>query len=259
MATNHSTAGKKNERGLNHIIWSLKRHCHPTPAVPENQKTLDQGVEQSRSPAWGEFSSCQPESFLAAPRWPELLPTHAFLANEESSIWKQDTAVEVEIDLPNNRTASEKAISSLGTYFNTALKRKAVEVSERRLTPEEKIAFQGAKQIEVNNFIAAKAFGALPQGYKASKSDAVKMCWILTWKALPDGGRKPKARAVLLGYMDPWYSGRATTSPTTTRQTRQIQLAIAAAMGFQTWKGDVTGANSSVTGLSQQAVVYPMP
>ena len=167
--------------------------------------------------------------------------------------------MEVEIDLPNNRTASEKAISSLGTYFNTALKRKAVEVSERRLTPEEKIAFQGAKQIEVNNFIAAKAFRALPQGYKASKSDAVKMRWILTWKALPDGGRKPKARAVLLGYMDPWYSGRATTSPTTTRQTRQIQLAIAAAMGFQTWKGDVSGANSSVTGLSQQAVVYPMP
>ena len=97
-------------------------------------------------------------------------------------MWKQDTAVEVEIDLPNNRTASEKAISSLGAYFNTALKRKAVEVSERRLTPEEKLAFQGAKQVEVNNFIAAKAFEALPQGYKASKADAVKMRWILTWK-----------------------------------------------------------------------------
>ena len=90
-----------------------------------------------------------------------------------------------------------------------------MEVSERRLTPEEKLAFQGAKQVEVPSFLAAKAFEALPAQYRANRADAVKMRWILTWKALPDGGRKAKARAVLLGYMDPGYSERAT------RQTRQ--------------------------------------
>jgi hypothetical protein len=249
------------------------KRMRPHPCQPEPEETLPpntggsrgsqdpgpRGRARSRSPARGDFSSCQPEGFQAAPRWPDMLPTQAFLASDETSIWKQDTAVEVEIELPNNRTASEKAISSLGAYFNTALKRKAVEVSERRLTPEEKLAFQGAKQIEVNNFIAAKAFEALPHGYKASKADAVKMRWILTWKALPDGGRKPKARAVLLGYMDPCYSERATTSPTTTRQTRQIQLAIAAAMGFQTWKGDVTGAFLQSRDYPNELLCIPCP
>ena len=68
------------------------------------------------------------------------------------------------------------------------------------------------------------------------------MRWILTWKRKDDGTSKAKARAVLLGYQDPDYEHRSTTSPTTTRQTRQIQLQISASLGFTTEKGDVTGA-----------------
>ena len=56
------------------------------------------------------------------------------------------------------------------------------------------------------------------------------------------GSKKAKARAVLLGYQDPQYEHRLTTSPTTTRQTRQMQLQLSASKGFVTRKGDVTGA-----------------
>ena len=38
------------------------------------------------------------------------------------------------------------------------MKRRAVEISERRLSPEEKKQFDQAKAIEVNNFMSAKAF-----------------------------------------------------------------------------------------------------
>ena len=68
------------------------------------------------------------------------------------------------------------------------------------------------------------------------------MRWILTWKYKEDGSKKAKARAVLLGYLDPCYEHRSTTSPTTTKQTRQLQLQLAATFGFRMFKGDVTGA-----------------
>ena len=209
-------------------------HGQPDTGGAESSKISGPRARQrSRSPVRGDVTYKMPEGFQAAPHWGAQLPDHAFLSQEEPSIWKQDTAVQVEIDMPENRNASEKALKSLQSYFAASLKRKTIEVSEKRLTPEERLAFQGAKQVEVTNFIAAKAFEALPPGYKASRSDAVKMRWILTWKTLPCGGRKAKARAVLLGYMDPSYSERATTSPTTTRQTRQIQLSTAAAKNSQ--------------------------
>lgn len=131
-------------------------------------------------------------------------------------------AFSVEIEMPSTRHGTEKVLGDLKNYFVQSMKRKAIEVSERRLT-EEKMAFNNAKAIEVNNFIAAKAFEALPPEMQVSKQDAIHMRWILAWKTKPDGSKKAKARAVLQGYMDPHYEDRATHSPTTTRLSRQLQ------------------------------------
>ena len=152
-----------------------------------------------------------PEGFQAAPHWEAQLPDHAFLSQEEPSIWKQDTAVQVEIDMPENRNASEKALKSLQSYFAASLKRKAIEVSEKTPDIRGKIGFSRSKnRWRSQTSLLRKPLKHFPSGYKASRSDAVKMRWILTWKTLPCGGRKAKARAVLLGYMDPSYSERAT-------------------------------------------------
>ena len=48
-------------------------------------------------------------------------------------------------------------------FFVGQMKRKAVEVSERRLSPQEREEFRAAKQVEVKNFLSADAFKALPK------------------------------------------------------------------------------------------------
>ena len=122
------------------------------------------------------------------------------------------------------------------------MKRKAVEVSERRLSPEEQAEFRGAKQVEVKNFLSADAFEALPKHLQPSREQAVGMRWVLTWKLKDDGTRKAKARAVLLGYQDPCYEHRSTTAPVMTRQSRQMLLQMAAWKRWRVRKGDVSGA-----------------
>ena len=191
------------------------------------EEALDRAVEQS---------------FVQGPHWSEGVH-QSFFVESPSVFWEKPTAmVAVEIEMPETKTRSEKTLRDLKAYFTGAMKRRAVEVSERHMTPEELKQFAAAKDVEVNNFIAARAFEALPNHLRVDKTKAVSMRWILTWKHKEDGSRKAKARAVLLGYQDPEYEHRSTTSPTTTRQTRQMQLQISASKGFVTKKGDVTGA-----------------
>ena len=174
--------------------------------------------------------------------WWEKVPQSAWVA-EHTSFWTEDqAAVEVSIPLPESHRGMELASRDLHSYFVGAFKRKAVEVSERRLSAEDREKFQGAKSVEVKNFIAAKAFEALPEGMRPNREQAVGMRWILTWKMREDGSLKPKARAVLLGYQDPGYEHRATTAPVMTRQTRQLMLQLAANKGWRLMKGDVSGA-----------------
>ena len=80
------------------------------------------------------------------------------------------------------------------------------QVSERRVSPEDREKFRDAKDVEVKNFI-------LPEHLRPHRDQTVGMRWILTWKVKEDGSVKPKARAVFLGYQDPCYEHRATTAP----------------------------------------------
>lgn len=177
-------------------------------------------------------------------------PWYSFAAVVEASsptpvaFWCQEgAAVSVEVEMPDTKASSERALRDLQAYIAGNLKkRSAVEVYEKNLSPTELEEFRSAKAVEVNNFLASRAFQALPDHLRPHHSQAVRMRWVLTWKYRDDGSRKAKARAVLLGYQDPLYENRATTSPTTTRQTRQLQMVLSASLGFSMKKGDVTGA-----------------
>ena len=177
----------------------------------------------------------------AAAWWTDVEP-QAWEPEASAFRTQEEAAVAVEVAMPENTTGWNKASHNLQSYFVGALKRKAVEVSERRLTPEQKEEFRSAKSVEVRNFIAAKAFEALPSHIKPSPEQAITMRWILTWKMLDNGGVKPKARAVLLGYQDPQYEHRSTTAPVMTRMTRQLFLQAAANLSWKVTKGDVSGA-----------------
>ena len=150
--------------------------------------------------------------------------------------------MEVAIDLPHTDKEWKHFAQDATAYVTGMIKRRAVEVSERKLSTEDQLKFKAAKAVEVKNFISAQAFEALPSHLKPSREQAIGMRWLLTWKVQDDGSVKPKARAILLGYQDPSYEHRSTTAPVMTRQTRQLFLQAAANRRWRTQKGDISGA-----------------
>lgn len=192
--------------------------------------------------------------------WWNLLEEPVPETTQGSVFWAQETAaVEVEIPLPESRRALKKMCEDLEGFFVGALKRRAVEVHEKHLSEAERKQFAEAKSIEVRNFIAARAFEALPPELQPDRSQAIGMRWLLTWKLKEDGGRKAKARAILQGYQDPHYEHRATTTPVMTRQTRQFLLHEASRNGWSVRKGDVTGAFLQGREYPQKLYCTPCP
>ena len=93
-------------------------------------------------------------------KWPE----------HKANFWNvKAAAVELEFSLPSSERGRDKAWRDLGAFFIGSMKRRAVELSERRMTPEEITAFQCAKGTEVKNFVASKAFEILPDHLKPDR------------------------------------------------------------------------------------------
>ena len=183
------------------------------------------------------------DAFVTKTPWYEQTMEHSRREADGEVFWTEEAnAVEVEITLPETKRSWKQFETDTESYFIGALKRRAVEVNEKRLSPEDRQRFKDAKMVEVKNYVAARAFEALPPHLRPPAEKAIKMRWLLTWKLKDDGTTKPKARAILLGYQDPEYEERETTSPVMTRQSRQLLLAAAGRYQWQVWKGDVTGA-----------------
>ena len=70
------------------------------------------------------------------------------------------------------------------------------------------------------------------------------MRFVLTWKKDPDspGGKRGKARLVVLGFQDPYLGQETTCSPTLNKRSKQMLLQIVVQNGWQLKKGDVTAA-----------------
>ena len=191
--------------------------------------------------------------------WWSTVPEREWPAQPAGYWQDRDAAVTLEFELPDSQRGKKKAWEDLGAYFVGSMKRRAVELSEKRMTSAEREEFKGAKAIEVKNFVASNAFEILPEHLKPAREQAISMRWILTWKLKEDGTRKPKARAVLLGYQDEAYAHRATTSPVMTRQTRQMVLQMAAWRRWKVQKGDVTGAFLQSREYPDQLFCVPTP
>ena len=175
-------------------------------------------------------------------RWQDHISETAWYIGEQAYWQDQQAGVEIEVDMPDNARGWKQAVNNMEAYMVNNLKRRAIEVSEKHMTPQERQAFAGAKAVEVKNFIAAQAFEALPDHLKPSRQQAIGMRWCLTWKLKEDGTSKAKARAVLLGYQDPSYEHRPTTAPVMTRQSRQMIIQQASNRSWTLYKGDVSGA-----------------
>ena len=91
----------------------------------------------------------------------------------------------------------------------------------------------------------------------------MNMRWLLTWKYdekyAAVGGRKAKARAVILGSQDPNYSVREVSAPTPTRGGRQLFFQYCSWKKFAIQKGDVSGAFLQGDDLQEDMWCQPLP
>ncbi|CAK9012567.1 Retrovirus-related Pol polyprotein from transposon RE1 (Retro element 1) (AtRE1) [Includes: Protease RE1 [Durusdinium trenchii] len=203
-----------------------------------------------RQNSWNRGNYVGPARVLAVetrqehgPSWQELVPESAWLTTDTRTTWDNPhAAVELTLELPTDQRKLRRFMNNPVAYFVSALKRRSVEVSERHLSALEHEQFAGAKKVEVDKFIAAEALQALPEHLQPARHQALRMRWVLTWKHSEDGSSKPKARAVVLGYMDPEYQHRPTFAPTMTRHSRQMLIQWASNHGCQVKKGDVAAA-----------------
>jgi len=125
-------------------------------------------------------------------------------------------------------------------FIATSLRKKRVEIVEKRLTPEEKELIRTAKGKEIKEFL--KEAVRLQQGEIVDPSKVMKMRWVLTWKKNDDGTTKGKARLVVLGFQDPHLGTENTSSPTLNRRSKQLLLQIVVQNKWPLKKGDVTAA-----------------
>lgn len=80
----------------------------------------------------------------------------------QSSFWQEDTcsfwntsltaAVEIEVELPTQQRGWKKFFKNSQAFFISALKRRSIEVSERRMPAEEHEQFSGAKQLQLKHY-----------------------------------------------------------------------------------------------------------
>ena len=87
----------------------------------------------------------------------------------------------------------------------------------------------------------------------------LRMRWVLEYRLDENENKTPKARIVILGYLDPDSENRPAASPTMTRNTRQQLLQFGAWMGFSVAKGDVSGAFLQGRNLQRDLWVQLVP
>ena len=165
-------------------------------------------------------------------------------------------ATEIEVSLPTSNRGVKKFIQNPVAYVCSQIRKRTVEVRLKDLTPSELEEFKKAKDKEVNNFIAAECF-ELIKDRKPEELEVMGMRWLLTWKPTEDGGKKAKARAIVLGYQDPEYKERDTSAPTPSKAGRQLFLQMCSWKQFQLAKGDVSGA--FLQGMKVQEEMFCRP
>ena len=133
-------------------------------------------------------------------------------------------------------------------FMATAGKEQHSEVKLSELTPAERELFAQAKASEIQNWLSNKAVEKVLRSQ--IPADQVLRCrWILTWKAIdpseiksPDKTHKPKARLVVLGYLDPDLENIPRDSPTLGRNSRMLILQLIASQAWKLQSFDIKAA-----------------
>ena len=144
--------------------------------------------------------------------------------------------------MKTGKHAFQKTCRDLYVFVTSAAKKGRKELFERQMSLEERRKFDPAKQKDIKNYVANDVLEKLEPHEKPPRESILRMRWVLEYRLDENENKSPKARIVILGYLDLNYENRPAASPTMTRNTRQLLLQFGAWMGFSASKGDVSGA-----------------
>ena len=117
-----------------------------TEGDPEELGLEDTASSSSSRPSLGNY--CRTAEMTGSCWWSDVPKTS--WNSEGTPYWSDEmAAVAVELEIPESNRGLEKFLGNSESYFVGAMKRKAVEVCERKLTPAEKEEFRSAKAVEV--------------------------------------------------------------------------------------------------------------
>ena len=223
-------------------------HRRPSQAESEPQPDLEPDVESqpSASNSREETNSTEQDLIL-------LLSEeegNAFSTGQESG----DYAFRCEFEVPLNEVPLQEPPSEEVQWAllasSAAKQRTEVRLSE--LTKEERQAFEQAKQSEIANWIQTETITKVLRDQIPSEQ-VLRCRWILTWKPL-DGvphedsqskslkTHKPKARLVVLGYLDPNIEEIPRDSPTLNKTSRMLILQTISSHSWQLMSFDIKAA-----------------
>ena len=169
--------------------------------------------------------------------------SHTEIFPDTETDWSSDdTALEIQFEMKTGKRDFQKTCRNLYVFVTSAAKKGRREVFERQMSLEERRKFDPAKQKEIKNYVVNDVLEKLEPHEKPPRETILRMRWVLEYRLDENENKSPKARIVILGYLDPDYENRPAASPTMTRNTRQLLLQFGAWMGFSAAKGDVSGA-----------------
>ena len=128
-------------------------------------------------------------------------------------------------------------------------------ISKRHLTLEQKLLFQAAKQKELQSFFENQVW-EFDKSSNADPSRTMTAKMLLKWSKNEDGSPRAKARLIVRGYsdVDALQGTLETSSPTTTRLSRNFLLSLSSILRWQLWTSDI--ATAFLQGLPQERKLW---
>ena len=164
--------------------------------------------------------------------------SHTEILPDTETDWRSDdTALEIQFEMKTGKHAFQKTCRDLYAFVTSAAKKGRKEVFERQMSLEERRKFDPAKQKEIKNYVVNELLEKLEPHEKPPRESILRMRWLLEYRLDENENKSPKARIVILGYLDPDYENRPAASPTMTRNTRQLLFAIRCMDGILGSKG----------------------
>ena len=137
------------------------------------------------------------------------------------------------------------------TLLVTNAKRQKVEVKMSNLSPADRARFDNAKGKEIDSWLETQTVAKIAR-HRIPPENILKCRWVLTWKnsetnehlsnTSSNQNRIPKARLVVLGFMDPKLHEIQRDSPTLTKLGRSLILQLSAANSWRISSFDVKTA-----------------